>query len=112
MQPHKFQVCNGIILLNDSPNVKQSVLSKRLRVFERRVLSIDLNSTTTHCVWSAARFRKSKEETTCPSAGDNLWLSVDTQEELDSLMQSLCTRGLRESKLHRALKAKYDCIVK
>jgi len=66
-------------------------------------------------VWSGPstpRFRKSKEETTWPRPGQNMWMSVDSQEELDKLMKSLNQTGIRESKLHRALEKNYDSILR
>ena len=63
-------------------------------------------------IFSGPRFRKSKEETSWPRPGQNMWMSIDSQEELDSLMKSLCPNGIRESKLHRALEKNYDSIVR
>lgn len=59
-----------------------------------------------------ARFRRSKEEASWPRPGQNMWMSVDSQEQLDQLMANLSQSGVRESKLRRSLEKNYESLVR
>ncbi|XP_052008619.1 tyrosine-protein kinase BAZ1B-like isoform X1 [Xyrauchen texanus] len=50
-------------------------------------------------------------ETTVPKQGQNLWFVCDTPKELDDLLESLHSQGVRESYLKLILKVKYQDIL-
>nr|CAB3225102.1 tyrosine-protein kinase BAZ1B [Phallusia mammillata] len=58
------------------------------------------------------RFRKSKQEATWPRPGQNMWMELNSVEELEKLTKTLMWQGVRESKLKQALKNNYDAIVR
>ena len=41
---------------------------------------------------------------------ENTWHYFDKKEEVEALMQALCTRGIRESKLLENLKSKFSTL--
>ncbi|KAJ8256724.1 hypothetical protein COCON_G00188760 [Conger conger] len=50
-------------------------------------------------------------ETTIPNVGQNLWCVCDTEEQLEELMESLHTRGVREGELKTQIQGRYEEIL-
>ncbi|KAF4071978.1 hypothetical protein AMELA_G00269060 [Ameiurus melas] len=50
-------------------------------------------------------------ETTVPKLGQNLWFVCDTPKDLDELIESLHSQGVRESELKMQLELKYQDII-
>uniref|UniRef100_H2Z6I1 WAC domain-containing protein n=1 Tax=Ciona savignyi TaxID=51511 RepID=H2Z6I1_CIOSA len=75
------------------------------------VANTDSNSKLNLLSHSLIMTQAPKEEVTWPHMGQNLWYSIETQEQLDQLVSSLCKTGIRESRLIKSIEKNYDLII-